>query len=735
MTALKSFLRTFYRILEKLLENDIDSAATNQAHLHAFEQMGVFRRHKNTIRSEFYKHVIDGFDLFKADKLSTHIRENELHNESWSLVDENVLEETICITTHSTELQIEYREKLWQLEQRFEHIKNIEVGEANNPLSPIQFFVALRSTLKTIPLNINTKTLYYKALRNITNQQYATLLNKANAFLISEGILPEIRYEKTLDRNQADGSDTVTSPDHVKHSENGVEGNPQEETQDAESEPSLVNSIRSLLQRARHVSNEEAPIPVKEHCHETVNIDNPGIPANTPGVESAIPVPKDPVVFNDIQIVEAVEAVQDSAATAHFFAASQTEEIVTVATNISENSARVYRELYNASPDGSISAKNMYTIDMVGMLFEYILSDENLPDSVKTLLSHLHTPFLKLAFLDSTFFENEEHESRMLLNSLAEAGANWVHHDGTSQYDMYNEIKRTVQRAVKEFKNDVNLFGQLLIEFNMLTKRVTHMHNLRERNSIEKKEGQEKHEQAKTLAREEIKKRIEGKRVPSSIISLLSPWFTYLTHIQLREGIDSDKWKQALAVIDNLTIYSSIKTVKQDVSKLEEGFETIITVVKVGLSDVAYNQAKSIAIIDELNELKDDVLKKRTIKTTVATEKKNPTQGVPPVNNTPSPEEERVMNYIKLIEPGTWIEYYKQHRLKVNGYKSETGKYILIDQSSQEVTMLSRLEFARDILAEKATIIDGTAKPLFERALENIRQNLGKQVQLSSMMS
>ena len=152
-----------------------------------------------------------------------------------------------------------------------------------------------------------------------------------------------------------------------------------------------------------------------------------------------------------------------------------------------------------ASPDGSIDAKNMYTIDMVGMLFEYILADENLPDSIKTLLSHLHTPFLKLAFLDSDFFENKEHKSRMLLDSLADAGASWVHHDGTAQYDMYNEIKQVVQRAVKEFKNDVNLFAELLMEFNILKKRVGHMHNLRERNSIEKKQGQEKHEQAKVI--------------------------------------------------------------------------------------------------------------------------------------------------------------------------------------------------------------------------------------------
>src|SRR5690606_34709611 len=97
---------------------------------------------------------------------------------------------------------------------------------------------------------------------------------------------------------------------------------------------------------------------------------------------------------------------------------------------------------------GAIDAKDMDTIDLVGLLFEYMLSDDNLPDSVKTLLSYLHTPFLKIAFIDKDFFEQTEHPARVLLNSLAEAGSRWVSNDGSSQYDMYNKIKTTVFRLL-----------------------------------------------------------------------------------------------------------------------------------------------------------------------------------------------------------------------------------------------------------------------------------------------
>ena len=98
------------------------------------------------------------------------------------------------------------------------------------------------------------------------------------------------------------------------------------------------------------------------------------------------------------------------------------------------------------------------------------------------------------------------------------------------------------------------------------------MHNLKERNSIERKHGQEKHAQAKSIARQEIKQRVEGRRIPCAMVNLLSPWFVYLTFIQLKEDKDAKKWNSALAVIDNLIAYCSITRIKGDVDQLEKSF-------------------------------------------------------------------------------------------------------------------------------------------------------------------
>src|SRR5690606_11996061 len=51
-------------------------------------------------------------------------------------------------------------------------------------------------------------------------------------------------------------------------------------------------------------------------------------------------------------------------------------------------------EEYSKTPGKQkLSEQEADVIDLVGMLFDFILDDDNLPDICKTVLSHLHTPY------------------------------------------------------------------------------------------------------------------------------------------------------------------------------------------------------------------------------------------------------------------------------------------------------------------------------------------------------
>ena len=64
-------------------------------------------------------------------------------------------------------------------------------------------------------------------------------------------------------------------------------------------------------------------------------------------------------------------------------------------------------------------------INLVSMLFDFILEDRQLPSIMKALLSRLQIPILKVALLDRSFFNRGGHPARKLLNELAMAAIGW----------------------------------------------------------------------------------------------------------------------------------------------------------------------------------------------------------------------------------------------------------------------------------------------------------------------
>ena len=84
------------------------------------------------------------------------------------------------------------------------------------------------------------------------------------------------------------------------------------------------------------------------------------------------------------------------------------------------------QKIFGAIDRRQLPAADANVIELVGMMFEYMLQEEDLPNLVKALLSRLHTPMLKVAVIDKTFFTHAGHSARKLLNDMTRAGKRWV---------------------------------------------------------------------------------------------------------------------------------------------------------------------------------------------------------------------------------------------------------------------------------------------------------------------
>ncbi|HJV51255.1 MAG TPA: DUF1631 family protein [Noviherbaspirillum sp.] len=111
-----------------------------------------------------------------------------------------------------------------------------------------------------------------------------------------------------------------------------------------------------------------------------------------------------------------------------------------------------------------LAASERLTMEVVGMLFEFILDDEQVPAPLRAQIGRLQIPILKAALLDSTLMHDEAHPARRLLNRMASAA---VASDpaGADGRQLGAEIERIADEILQEFDGDVSIFKTALAQF------------------------------------------------------------------------------------------------------------------------------------------------------------------------------------------------------------------------------------------------------------------------------
>jgi len=121
-----------------------------------------------------------------------------------------------------------------------------------------------------------------------------------------------------------------------------------------------------------------------------------------------------------------------------------------------------WRELLLAKSNRTV---DKLTIEIVGMLFDHVLQDEQVPAEIKAVLSRLQFPVLKVALVDAEFFASSAHPARRLIDRLASTAAGWEPY-GDENQRYKKEVERVVLQVQERFDKDLGLFEQLLKEFD-----------------------------------------------------------------------------------------------------------------------------------------------------------------------------------------------------------------------------------------------------------------------------
>ncbi len=735
LKRINALVGTLFDNVDDALFDLAERAGSNALQTEYFDGMREVRKKRQLVERIFQDNATKAFNEFADGKLKPVKAESappgSTSGGGLSLVDDLELEESLAVSSMVSKAESRLQRALYQVNQRLSVIVGGgKVEDSTNPIGPAVLGNAFRGAIREFAINVQVKLIIYKLFDRYVMAGLEPVYDEVNVELIRAGVLPQVRHvlppgsrpaSPGVRAPVAPGA-AVASPDTAT---TGAYYDPAADQLQAE----LYHTLRSLLANRHSGENHIADAA------------SGGIGLSPTDLLSAL------TILQSQNVV--AQARADSAADAAQAVQQIKRELLDQVNKISGDAKRV-------------SSADEDTIDLVGMLFEYILQDRNLPAQMQALFGRLQIPYLKVAILDKHLFAQKSHPARRLLDLLAEAGKSWTE-EVDRDHRVYDRIRACVETVLRDFDDDVGVFERELTSFSEFIDQHRKRAELAEQRAADATRGREKLQHARRTAAREILKRIEERNLPAVVHSVLSrPWANYLVLTLLRQGEESDEWKNALRFADEFVWSAQPKTTESEVTRLRALLPQLEKALRHGLATVAYHDSDIKQLMGELSAFYRRLLDGQRVETKSVKEvivgntpaapeavaADSPDAGGDNLgagaSTTQSPVEEIVLGSasidaeteaaaevveeddyvatVRAIKVGTWIEFTDEagqsERAKLSWISPISSKYLFVNRRGLKVCDKTVFGLAAEMRRGTAVVLEEV--PLFDRALDAI---------------
>ncbi len=740
MNRLAEHLTGVFGQVDDTLFECAEKAENNKVQSLFFDNMREIRRQRPQIERSYHQRVAQNFSNFLEGTLEPEADATKLRAEDLSLIQNEDYEESLQVTNMVSRVKARCAEPLFALEQRLAVLNNgHKLGEDSNPFGPRAIAQAFREALAPTPFPPQIKTILYMLFDRHVMQSLDRLYEAMNQRLIDAGVLPNLKYapQRTPDARRAPTTPRDAAPvDAAPAAEAPRAAAPQPtgtpRSGSAEAAPSadaprvpydasgpeptdpvaLFSSLAALLGERRHY-----------------NVDAPLL-GGTRSIASFAPQGATRT-YAASDLLDALNRLQQQSALDFSQRLQRPQQVEDFKVDLQQQ-----LETHSSLPgQQKLSDQEADVIDLVGMLFDFILDDENLPDTCKTALSHLHTPYLKVALLDKALFTQHHHPARRLLNAMAQAGV--LYGGEEDDRGLLAKIHWVVERVIQGFDGDLKLFDSLLEEFNEFTTNLQHKVALRERRAVEAAKGRDKLLGARQQAVDIIARALANRQPPPLIRNFLElTWTDALVFVLLRHGERSAEWQRYSEVAEQLAWSSTpLNTAGQE--RLQSIRVQLLEDLRKGLEILGgYHEDGIRRLLQDIVACQHAVQAKQP----QVAAKLNPVLPESPlgamlgedaalVNSAPqasglSHQAQLIAKELGRIEFGTWFEFIdgaQVRNLKLSWFSPTTHNYMFVDHSGQRVAIKPLTILANEMEQGLVRILQTErGAPLVDRALTAI---------------
>lgn len=577
--------------LDATLFDKAQHSASNADQAQFLEAMTLLREERAAILKGVWTEFGRAFEEFFASeagkKGSRNKQKESINVDELTLVDQAAWEDDLAISILASRAESASAQTLWALNQRLAVLCGGRIGEGkDNPLGPIALAKALQVAIIEFDITEKAKSSVYAQFNASVLDDVEGFLVSCNEFLADQGILPNLKYslaktDSTIAKGPSANSEVFDEePEAVPGAESFV---PQHWQESLRAEQQFLDAI--IKWQLQHLAIK------------STGITGAGVPLGA--LFSANPAPSDR--FTSTDYVSVLNNLQEARKMQLEGGVVAVPSVVDFQQEFVGGLEDYAAESANDANDKKVPAADAGTIDLVGTIFNQILEEESLVPKVKALLSHLHTPFLKIALIDRSFMQEADHPARLILNELAEAASYWITED-EDKFKVYDKIYQVVHRIIDDFDEDIEFIDQLREDFDNFAERLQKRVELAEKRSSQAEEGLDKIEVAKKKATELFQRRADAKSIPVAACDILEQtWVDFLVFVYLRFGSESETWKTAVMMLNQafVRVHASLLTSDDELSSDEIEAE----LAKENGTDSA---AQAIASID--NQLREDIL-------------------------------------------------------------------------------------------------------------------------------
>jgi hypothetical protein len=763
----ESALGQLFDEVEQRLFKQADCARSNDEQARLFEAIREIKRGKADIVPRFLIHLesslalIDnvpeeGGDSSRRDRAPTKLE----------LLDSRELEISLATQDIGNKAEIRHSTALHLLGHRLGVIAGLPVFEVDlMPLGPLALAKALQHALSDLDLEQQDRIAVFHDFDNIVMASIGNFYDMLNRYLSDQGVLPNLQInpprsgapksasdkkpssspsalesqeEKAVGESAAPasagagpasaattgsrpGSGFAAAPPGIGagtgfgagrapdgyparagNTAGSARGSNAQQSTEASGDPQMFSSLRNLLADRRR-----------------------SLGAQSPAAPSGSAVPRETLqeVLGTLQTRPIQSFQQDGK---------------TVTRSVSHLKQDLLNQLRAKSPDGKpppLAEEDSDTIDLVGMLFDYISSNLASHQGSRDLIAKLQVPVLRSAISDKHFFTQRNHPARQLLNNVAEASALWMADDETDT-GMVDTMTSMVDRVSNEFNGDLGLMESLLDDLGRYMSQVTRRAEITERRHIDAAKGRERLDLSREQANSAIARLLKrGKPAPMVRAVLEQAWTDVLALTLLRQGEDSQAYRRCLAVADQLMQIGSGK----DVAKVDE---KVREEVRSGLQQVGLHEDEIEGVVSKLfdpasvekktshTEIAHALKSKARLGGDTATVRKLADDKATATIATPlTSAEKEMVKRIHTLPFGTWFDFVTNQqgntvRRKLAWFSTVTGRCLFVNQRGARAEEKTIDQLAKDLVSGQVRLHKEDSGNFIDRAWKAITGTL-----------